>query len=88
MNVDNVVFMFWGTAAKNFRYAVDIGLEGRKPNLCLLAPHPVAGVYTNPPTSEEDDNFLNCHHFSKANEYLFMNRRGKIDWTIPNKSNQ
>jgi uracil DNA glycosylase len=36
-------------------------------------------------TPEDEDIFLNCHHFSQANKFLREVGREEIDWSIPLK---
>jgi len=82
-NVGNVVFMFWGAVARELiSDEIRRTKDGLNRNLILEADHPMVGVYNE--TSDDKDYFLNCHHFSKANEFLREVGKEEIDWTIPN----
>ena len=65
-----VVFMLWGRDAQRKGILVD-----NPKHLVLQAAHPspLAG-----------GRFFGCRHFSKANEFLYKNGLGSIDWQIPN----
>lgn len=66
----SLVFMLWGNYAKKKSLLIDPQMH-----LVLTAPHPspLAG-----------GKFFGCHHFSKANEYLYEISNDHIDWQIPN----
>jgi len=67
-----VVFMLWGSHARNKAARVPGLMNGR--HLVLTAPHPS-------PLSAHSG-FLGCRHFSKANEFLQAKGRGAIDWRV------
>lgn len=64
-----IVFMLWGSYAKSKK-----GLLFNKRHHVLEAPHPS-------PLSAHTG-FFGCKHFSKANDFLFGNEEGPIDWNI------
>lgn len=70
------VFMLWGSHAQ--KKAARIPALGTGPHLVLHAPHPSPlSAYTG---------FFGCRHFSKANAFLESQKRGAIDWHLPQKS--
>ena len=79
--------MFWGVIAqKLISDEIRFTTDGPLRNLILVTDHPVAGIWKK--KSDEEDKFLNCHHFSKANEFLREVGRDEINWTIPNLLDQ
>ena len=64
------VFLLWGSHAQKKAMRVP-GLASSH-HLVLTAPHP------SPLSAHRG--FLGCRHFSKANEFLEANGRGRIDW--------
>lgn len=62
-----VVYMLWGSKAKNKAMVVDA-----ERNLILNAPHP------SPLSAHRG--FFGCKHFSKANEYLKTHGQQVIEW--------
>ncbi len=67
-----VVFMLWGGHARKKAERVP-GLASSA-HLVLTAPHPS-------PLSAHSG-FFGCRHFSKANDFLEANGRGRIDWAL------
>jgi uracil-DNA glycosylase len=65
----HIVFMLWGAYAQKKGAVVD-----RSKHLVLEAVHP------SPLSAHRG--FLGCRHFSKANQYLVMNGKTAIDWSI------
>jgi uracil-DNA glycosylase len=63
------VFMLWGSHAQKKAAAV------ASRHLVLKSVHPS-------PLSAHGG-FFGCRHFSKANEFLDAQGRGKIDWALP-----
>jgi uracil-DNA glycosylase len=64
---DHVVFMLWGSYAKNKGKVIDTNKH-----LILNTVHPSPlSVYRG---------FFGCKHFSKANEYLVKNGKTAIEW--------
>lgn len=68
--VEHCVFMLWGSYAQKKAAFVD-----QSRHLVLKAPHPS-------PLSAHTG-FLGCRHFSKANDWLEAQGRGRIDWRLP-----
>lgn len=66
-NLNNVVFMLWGSYAKSKESLID-----NSKHLVLSSSHPS-------PLSAHVD-FFGCKHFSLANEYLNRSGRKTIDW--------
>ncbi len=64
-----LVFLLWGTHAKNKRKLID-----EKRHLVLMAAHPS-------PFSAHHG-FLGCRHFSKANQFLQAKGRQAIYWNL------
>jgi uracil-DNA glycosylase len=67
-----VVFLLWGSHARNKASRVPGLTDGR--HLVLTAPHPS-------PLSAHSG-FFGCKHFSRANEFLEAKGRGAIDWRV------
>ncbi len=67
---DHVVFMLWGSHAQKKGQAVDA-----MKHLILKAPHP------SPLSAHRG--FLDCGHFSKANQWLQDHGQSGIDWSLP-----
>lgn len=66
-NRNNIVFMLWGSYAKNKGAQID-----RNRHLVLTSVHPSPlSVYRG---------FFGCKHFSRANEYLRAHNIKEIDW--------
>ncbi len=65
-----IVFMLWGSAARNKGRAVD-----RSRHLVLEAPHP------SPLSAYRG--FFGCRHFSKANAYLQSVGKEPVNWQLP-----
>lgn len=64
---EHLVFMLWGNYAKAKGAHID-----RNKHLVLEAPHPSPfSAYSG---------FFGCKHFSKANDYLIVNKEKPIDW--------
>lgn len=68
--LDNVVFMLWGSYAQKKGAAIDT-----QRHLVLKAPHP------SPLSAHRG--FLGCNHFSQANQYLSAHGKSAIDWQLP-----
>lgn len=68
--LDNVVFMLWGSYAQKKGAAIDT-----QRHLVLKAPHP------SPLSAHRG--FLGCGHFSQANQYLSAHGKSAIDWQLP-----
>lgn len=68
--VEHCVFMLWGSYAQKKAAFVD-----QSRHLVLKAPHPS-------PLSAHTG-FIGCRHFSKANDWLEAQGRGRIDWRLP-----
>ena len=68
-NCQRVVFMLWGSIARDKRILVD---ESR--HLVLEAPHPSPLSFYR--------GFRGCRHFSMANQYLKLNGLTPIDWAL------
>jgi uracil-DNA glycosylase len=64
---EHVVFLLWGNAAIKKK-----DLINSSKHLVLEAPHP------SPLSAHKG--FINCKHFSKANEYLLANEQQAIVW--------
>lgn len=64
---NNLVFMLWGAYAQKKGQVIDTNRH-----LVLKAPHPS-------PLSAHTG-FLGCKHFSKANDYLWMNGIEPVEW--------
>lgn len=62
------VFMLWGNPAKAKEKLIDT-----QKHLVLKSVHPSPLSFYN--------GFLECRHFSKANEFLKAHGRGEIDWS-------
>ena len=62
------VFMLWGNPAKAKEKLIDTSRH-----LVLKSVHPSPLSFYN--------GFLECRHFSKANEFLKAHARGEIDWS-------
>lgn len=62
------VFMLWGNLAKAKEKLIDTSRH-----LVLKSVHPSPLSFYN--------GFLECRHFSKANEFLKAHARGEIDWS-------
>jgi uracil-DNA glycosylase len=67
------VFLLWGSHAQRKAARVP-GLGPDSPHLVLSCPHPS-------PLSARAG-FFGCKHFSRANAFLEMHRRGAIDWRV------
>jgi uracil-DNA glycosylase len=65
---ENIVFIFWGSFAKEKRFLVD-----QHKHCVLLANHP------SPMSSSK---FFGCKHFSKTNSYLLSKNIPQIDWSL------
>ncbi|MBH0111558.1 uracil-DNA glycosylase [Novosphingobium sp. YJ-S2-02] len=65
-----VVFMLWGSHAQAKAARIDDLARG--PHLVLESPHP------SPLSARRG--FFGCRHFSRANEFLDLHGRGRIDW--------
>jgi uracil-DNA glycosylase len=65
---NNLVFMLWGNNAKAIKPAID-----EKKHLILESGHPS-------PMSANMGYWFGNKHFSKANEYLELNKKDKIIW--------
>lgn len=68
--LENVVFLLWGKFAEKKAAKVN-----DKKHLILKSAHP-SGLSAS-------RGFFGCKHFSKANEYLKMNGKPEIDWSVP-----
>ena len=68
--LDNVVFILWGSYAKKKGAAIDT-----QRHLVLKAPHP------SPLSAHRG--FFGCSHFSQANQYLSAHGKSVIDWQLP-----
>lgn len=66
-NVNNVVFMLWGSFAQKKTSLID-----NKRHLVLTTTHP------SPLSAYRG--FLGCNHFKLANEYLVQNNQNPINW--------
>jgi len=64
---EHLVFMLWGKYAQNKGQFID-----RNKHLVLEAPHP--SPYS------ANTGFFGCRHFSKANEYLKLYKKGDVRW--------
>lgn len=65
---ENVVFLLWGTFAKNKKFLVD-----PKKHYILTSAHPSPlSVFK----------FFGCKHFSKTNEFLISQKIPTIDWSL------
>ena len=67
-NKENVVFLLWGGNARSKKPLID-----RSKHLILECAHPS-------PLSAYNG-FFGCGHFNKANEYLALHGKQKIDWS-------
>lgn len=67
----SLVFILWGNQAKRALKFID-----RQTHLILTGNHPSPIIACN--------TFVDCKHFSKANEYLYETSPTTIDWQIPN----
>lgn len=83
---ENVVFMLWGSEAKNFYTKVvnELFLDDSK-HLILTAVHPAYDLRNyniNMPDYKPNypNTFYGCSHFSKANKYLEENGIKRIKW--------
>lgn len=66
-NRENLVFMLWGSYAKNKGAQID-----KSKHLVLTSVHPSPlSVYRG---------FFGCKHFSRANEYLKAHNKKEIEW--------
>jgi uracil-DNA glycosylase len=65
---ENIVFIFWGSFAKEKRFLVD-----QHRHYVLLANHPSPMSATK---------FFGCKHFSKTNSYLRSKSIPQIDWSL------
>lgn len=73
-NVPNMVFMVWGSSAKDSmqEYVLPV-LAHRTGSVCILyAPHPSA--------QRHGYDFIGCSHFSKCNQYLSAHGKQPIIW--------
>lgn len=68
--LDNVVFILWGSYAQKKGAAIDT-----QRHLVLKAPHP------SPLSAHRG--FFGCSHFSQANQYLSAHGKSVIDWQLP-----
>lgn len=66
-NLNNIVFMLWGTYAKNYTKYIDTNKH-----LLLEDVHPAYAAYQKKE--------WNCTHFSKCNEYLKEHGKEPIKW--------
>jgi uracil-DNA glycosylase len=64
---ENVVFLLWGAYAKEKEELID-----KSKHLVLTAAHPSPYSANN--------GFFGCHHFGKANEYLYEKGKSIIEW--------
>ncbi len=65
---NNVVFLLWGSFAKNKRFLID-----QKKHHVLMSAHP------SPLSSYK---FFGCKHFSKANDFLLSQNISPINWFL------
>uniref|UniRef100_H2Y540 Uracil-DNA glycosylase n=1 Tax=Ciona savignyi TaxID=51511 RepID=H2Y540_CIOSA len=68
-NLENVVFMLWGSYAQKKGSRID-----KSRHLILKSVHP------SPLSAYRG--FLGCHHFSKANQHLESHGKPEIDWNL------
>ena len=66
---EGVVFMLWGASARKKESMID-----KTKHLVLEAPHP------SPLSAHRG--FLDCKHFTQANEYLIAQEKETIDWKL------
>ena len=64
---EHLIFMLWGAKAGHKRALID---EGKHKVLYSAHPSPLSAYR----------GFFGCKHFSKANDYLLMNKLTPIDW--------
>ena len=64
---EHLIFMLWGAKAGQKRELID---EGKHKVLSSVHPSPLSAYR----------GFFGCKHFSKANDYLLMNKLPPIDW--------
>ena len=64
---EHLIFMLWGAKAGQKRGLID---EGKHKVLYSVHPSPLSAYR----------GFFGCKHFSKANDYLLMNKLTPIDW--------
>ena len=64
---EHLIFMLWGAKAGHKRGLID---EGKHKVLYSVHPSPLSAYR----------GFFGCKHFSKANDYLLMNKLTPIDW--------
>ena len=64
---EHLIFMLWGAKAGHKRALID---EGKHKVLSSVHPSPLSAYR----------GFFGCKHFSKANDYLLMNKLTPIDW--------
>lgn len=64
---EHLIFMLWGAKAGHKRELID---EGKHKVLSSVHPSPLSAYR----------GFFGCKHFSKANDYLLMNKLTPIDW--------
>lgn len=72
--MNGIIFLLWGNYARHKKNYIDLDRH-----YILESVHPS-------PLSAQRGGWFGCNHFSKVNDILEKNKKGKIDWNCLNKS--